>query len=179
MLARDVLGDVRFRETEDFQSLLEAVRAEPMPRLALLDIRTPGLQGGIRLRELSRRYPKTALIIVSVPASAEAMRCLRSIRSVQAVLPESASASRVRTTIATVIQGQRIPSTQTGRGPAAVLTPRQSEIRGLLYQGMSNKMIASTLGIAEGTVKNHITDIFRALKAANRTQVALSSFDGE
>jgi DNA-binding CsgD family transcriptional regulator len=52
------------------------------------------------------------------------------------------------------------------------LTPRQEEICGLLRRGMSNKMIAAALGISEGTVKNHVTEILRALNATNRTQAA-------
>lgn len=54
----------------------------------------------------------------------------------------------------------------------ARLTARQEQIRVLLRAGMSNKQIAWELGISEGTVKNHITDIFRILKANNRTQAA-------
>jgi DNA-binding CsgD family transcriptional regulator len=54
----------------------------------------------------------------------------------------------------------------------AALTPRQDEIRLMLRQGMSNKAIATSLGISEGTVKNHISEIFRVLNATNRTQVA-------
>lgn len=53
-----------------------------------------------------------------------------------------------------------------------MLTPRQEEVRRMLRQGLSNKVIAATLGISEGTVKNHITDILRLLNATNRTQAA-------
>jgi DNA-binding CsgD family transcriptional regulator len=60
------------------------------------------------------------------------------------------------------------PSTPPGGG----LTPRQEEIRRMLRQGMSNKVIAARLGISEGTVKNHISEIFKALNATNRTQAA-------
>ena len=56
--------------------------------------------------------------------------------------------------------------------PVVNLTPRQEEICGLLRRGMSNKTIAGTLGISEGTVKNHVTEILRALNATNRTQAA-------
>ncbi len=52
------------------------------------------------------------------------------------------------------------------------LTPRQEMIRTLLRQGMSNKVIGAKLGISEGTVKNHISEIFRVLKVSNRTQAA-------
>lgn len=50
--------------------------------------------------------------------------------------------------------------------------PRQEEVRALLRQGMSNKLIASTPGIRKGTVKNRLTEILRALGASNRTQAA-------
>ena len=42
----------------------------------------------------------------------------------------------------------------------------------MLRQGMSNKAIAGALGISEGTVKNHVTEILRMLNATNRTQAA-------
>jgi DNA-binding CsgD family transcriptional regulator len=56
--------------------------------------------------------------------------------------------------------------------PGIDLTPRQEEIRRMLRQGMSNKVIAAALGISEGTVKNHVSEIFKALNATNRTQAA-------
>ena len=46
------------------------------------------------------------------------------------------------------------------------------EVHRLLRRGMSNKQIALTLGISEGTVKNHISGIFRILQVSNRTQAA-------
>lgn len=52
------------------------------------------------------------------------------------------------------------------------MTPRQAEIIRMLRQGMSNKAIAGALGISEGTVKNHVTDIMRVLNVSNRTQAA-------
>ena len=37
---------------------------------------------------------------------------------------------------------------------------------------MTNKLIAQRLGISEGTVKNYMSEIFKALKVSNRTQAA-------
>jgi DNA-binding CsgD family transcriptional regulator len=73
------------------------------------------------------------------------------------------------------VQEKNLSSEQISGNVAAarlLLTPRQEEIHRMLRQGMSNKMIAGTLGISEGTVKNHITDILRVLNATNRTQAA-------
>ncbi len=73
------------------------------------------------------------------------------------------------------MQGRKLAYAQLERHrahPQIALTPRQQEIRSLLRQGMRNKMIAQVLGISEGTVKNHVTDILKILKASNRTQAA-------
>lgn len=53
------------------------------------------------------------------------------------------------------------------------LSARESDILGLIAQGKKNKDIATELRIAEQTVKNHCTTIFRKLGVKNRTQAAL------
>lgn len=57
--------------------------------------------------------------------------------------------------------------------PPQDLTPRQLEVLQLLQQGKSNKVIAYELGAQESTIKVHIRQIMRKLKAKNRTQAAL------
>ncbi len=52
------------------------------------------------------------------------------------------------------------------------LTRRQSEILDLVRQGASNRLIAETLGISEGTVKLHVSSILKRLKVRNRTEAA-------
>jgi DNA-binding NarL/FixJ family response regulator len=49
------------------------------------------------------------------------------------------------------------------------LSPRQREIMRLVHQGCTNKMIARELQVAEGTVKVHLSVIFRALGVHNRS----------
>jgi len=53
------------------------------------------------------------------------------------------------------------------------LTEREAEIVSLIAEGKSNKDIAIELGMAEQTVKNHITKIFLKLGVRNRTEAAL------
>jgi DNA-binding NarL/FixJ family response regulator len=57
------------------------------------------------------------------------------------------------------------------------LSPRQREIMRLLHLGNTNKIIARTLGISEGTVKIHLASIFRQLGAANRA-AAVAIYNG-
>ena len=50
------------------------------------------------------------------------------------------------------------------------LSVRQHEILTLLGEGLGNKQIADRVHLAEGTIKQHLNNIFRALGVTNRTQ---------
>jgi DNA-binding NarL/FixJ family response regulator len=54
------------------------------------------------------------------------------------------------------------------------LTPRQRDVFGLIVQGMSNKEIARSLQLAEGTVKIHIKALFAKLGVRRRAAVAVA-----
>jgi DNA-binding NarL/FixJ family response regulator len=57
------------------------------------------------------------------------------------------------------------------------MSEREIEILRLIAQGASNREIASALFLAEGTVKNHVTNILGKLEARDRTQAALKARD--
>ena len=57
--------------------------------------------------------------------------------------------------------------------PAAELTAREQEVLALLAEGLANKQIARRLGIAEKTVKAHLTSVFQSIGVTDRTQAAL------
>ena len=49
------------------------------------------------------------------------------------------------------------------------------DVLALMMQGKSNKWICRALGLAEPTVKNHVTAILKALKASNRTEAVIAA----
>ena len=58
---------------------------------------------------------------------------------------------------------------------AARLTPTQLKVLAGVHSGLLNKQIAYDLGIAEATVKAHMTALMRKLNVRNRTQVAIAA----
>jgi DNA-binding NarL/FixJ family response regulator len=58
-------------------------------------------------------------------------------------------------------------------GAAPQLTAREREVLALVGEGMSNRLIARQLGIAEKTVKTHLTSVFATIGVTDRTQAAL------
>jgi DNA-binding NarL/FixJ family response regulator len=59
------------------------------------------------------------------------------------------------------------------RAPGEELTERERDVLMLLANGLSNKQIGRRLGIAEKTVKAHLSNVFRTIGVADRTQAAL------
>lgn len=55
------------------------------------------------------------------------------------------------------------------------LSPRQKSVLDELSQGLSNKQIAYKLGVAEATIKMHISALLRFFKAQNRVQILLNA----
>lgn len=62
-----------------------------------------------------------------------------------------------------------------GQAGIAQLTPTQMKVLRGVHSGLLNKQIAYDLGIAEATVKAHMTALMRKLNVRNRTQVAIAA----
>ncbi|MBF6543544.1 ATP-binding protein [Nocardia brasiliensis] len=90
-------------------------------------------------------------------------------RAAHLIRPETAG--NLRDIVDRALSGPAIPA---GSGsPLASLTKRQREIALLVADGMTNRMIASQLGIAEWTVINHLRLVMSKLECPSRLHVAL------
>ena len=71
---------------------------------------------------------------------------------------------------------RRRSSTPYQPAEATLLTNRQKEILKIVAEGKSDKEISRILGISEGTVRTHLKNIYKTLKATNRTEAAFIAF---
>ncbi|MCH8161833.1 MAG: response regulator transcription factor, partial [Chloroflexi bacterium] len=88
---------------------------------------------------------------------------IRSVHAGEAQLHPSVASKLMREVAAADSRGK----------DADALTARELDVLKALARGMSNKEIAAELGVAEKTVKTHVSSILRKLRVADRTQAAL------
>lgn len=150
--------------------------------LILLDLGLPGMNGVEAVISLRRKCPEAAIIVVS--ASDDRREAAAALRAgAKAFISKAVSTKIISDVVQKVLAGESLESpwiTVTGNQtigdePLLMLTPRQRETLVFLCQGYSNKEIGLRLGLAEITVKIHISSIFRALNVVNRTQAALAA----
>ena len=188
------LGDaVEALEAADCISGLAVVDAHPDLDLVLLDLNLPGIRGMAALDRFRREHPTTPVVVVSMfrdrDTVTEALR-----RGATGFIPKSSGQDTIVNALRLVLAGSMyIPpeaafGTSEGHetGPAGLgghdgsaagvgLTQRQGQVLALVMKGRANKEICRDLGLAERTVKAHLTAVLNALKVTSRTQAVIAA----
>ena len=172
----------------------EAIRMIPEaePDVVLLDMRMPGLSGIDVLRELSQNNALPPTIILTTFDDDEVVLAGIKLGARGYLLKDVALADLVNA-IKTVSEGGSIVKPAVTqrllKGLANLqndfssldrpdpLTDRETEILRLMAGGYSNKEIANSLGVAEGTVKNHVSNILSKMGVRDRTRAVLKAFE--
>lgn len=127
------------------------------------------------LHDLADLCPALPIVVVSSPRSTSASSPLLGVRTVTAVLGKEADSLHLRAAMEAAVRSKvegHVPGIACSGRPPLVLTGRQHDVYRLMCEGLSNRLIARTLNISAGTVKNHVSDIFKVMKASNRTHAA-------
>jgi DNA-binding NarL/FixJ family response regulator len=186
-------GKVEVLEAADCMAGLETARVHPDLDLVLLDLNLPGLRGIPALERFRREHPAAPVVIVSMFRDRETIT--ETIRhGAMGFIPKSSPRETIVNALRLVLSGSIYVPPEAGadearqeEGAAAAardhartaedlgLTPRQGQVLALVMKGRSNKEICRELGLAERTVKAHVTAVLNALKVTSRTQAVIAA----
>ncbi|MGZ4418694.1 MAG: LuxR C-terminal-related transcriptional regulator, partial [Gaiellaceae bacterium] len=141
----------------------------------LLDMRMPGMDGLTCLERIRKQYPRIKVVVLSVFREPEhieaALKRGASGYIVKSVNPLDLPAALRQAFEGTVYHALGIADDdEPARGTG--LTDRELGILKAVARGLSNQAIGKELWVTEQTVKFHLTNIYRKLGVANRTEAA-------
>lgn len=173
-------------EAWDAASLWSRLQQHAEIDLVLMDIQLPETSGLSLLAEITQKYPHLPVIMLSADHDAGIVQHSLE-QGARGFLPKSSLNQVLVSAIRLVAAGgvyvppealQKPVMRPAPPEPLAVanvtslgFTARQSEVLGLLLQGMSNKQICRALDLAEPTVKIHVRGILRTLGVSSRAEV--------
>ena len=165
-LAEQIEGVEVIAETGNGRDALRLI-TEHRPKIVLLDLTMPELNGFDVLDRTCRDFPEVSVIVLTVHEGEEyALRALK--LGAMGYLPKSAASTELELAIMTVLANEKYVSPELSRRTflehakdaaqsrsAAELTPRQIEVLRLIADGKTTKDIARSLQISVKTVESH------------------------
>jgi DNA-binding NarL/FixJ family response regulator len=177
--------EARFTEARDQSSTLAALASEPVPDLAIVDVRMPGMRGVASFAEFRRANRETPMVVVTGlddPGLAPSLMA----QGAAAVMSKEASGVELLAALhraladdaprATIASSSAVRSKADQQGSHG-LSDRQRDMLRLLHEGLPNKLIARRLGIAETTVKGHLHVLYDELRVRGRIEAVAATRD--
>jgi DNA-binding NarL/FixJ family response regulator len=190
---QELVPDASVLEASDGRRTVELIDANPDIDLVLLDLNLPDRDGLALLGELRAQHPAMSVVVLS--AFQDQLTIRQALRlGALGFIPKNTERDVMLGALRLVFAGgiyipvealdrPSAPPTSNGKPPVDLrrrlppglaLTERQIEVLALVMEGKSNKAISRHLDVAEHTVKNHVTAIFKALQVTNRTEAVIA-----
>jgi DNA-binding NarL/FixJ family response regulator len=183
-------------EAEDGMDALEKVAALH-PRVVLMDVHMPKMDGLAATRKIKERFPRVAVVILTlynneqyvveaIKAGAagyllktstrdEISSTIHEVNSGGMLIRSSTLHKALAGTVESASGGRYATQTWGEGGEVERISPRELDVLRLVAEGMTNKDIGSTLYITEDTAKKHVQNIIAKLQVSDRTQAAVKA----
>lgn len=175
---------------KDGQEGLEFCLNNP-PDVLLTDIHMPRMDGVELLRKLLRKHKEVRPVILTVNEDEDTVFDAFRAGAIGYLL-KSSKGNDIIAAVRFAVKGEAFITPSIAKmviedfrrfkdddkdddAELYVLSEREAEILDLIAQGLRNKEIANRLGIAEKTVKNHVSNILKALQVNSRTEAAMKA----
>ena len=153
------------------------------PDVVLMDLRMPGLGGVEATRSVIRMGTTKVLVFTTYENDDEILAAIEAGAS--GYMVKAAPAEEVIAGLRAVAAGQTVLAPALAaqlaraarREPVPSLTVRETEILGLVAEGLSNPQIAERLVIGESTVKTHLLHAFEKLRVSDRTRAVTRAME--
>jgi len=178
-------------EAGDGPTALEVV-GRLSPSVVLMDLHMPGQNGIDTTRELVRRDPDVAVLVLTMLEGEESVfAALRA--GARGYLLKGAGRAEIERAIRAVAQGEIVFSPDiagrvlawfrsgatgdTAHAPFPELTEREREVLDLVARGLTNAEIARRLVVSDKTVRNHVSNVFAKLHVTDRASAVARARD--
>lgn len=170
--ARMLSADPRFEVVGEARDGAEAVdqAAASKPDVVLMDLHMPDINGAEAVRLLKAEAPDVNVLIVSAYPDGP-MLTTALANGASGYVSKDVALEEVASRIIEATHSRR-PRLRVRR---ADLSDREMHVLKQVAAGLSNKQIASRLGISEKTVRNHLSRVFNKLRATNRTEAVMTA----
>lgn len=179
-IAEIVDRDPRFDVVAEAGSVEDAIRRANLvnPDVMLVDLQLPDGTGIDVMRAVRESNPDTKSIVLTTFDDDDALSAALEVGAKAYVL-KTIRGAEINDVIQAVSEGRVLLDERTvtrhrvdSDDPSTDLTPSERRVLNLIGDGLSNREIGEQLGIAEKTVKNHITSLLAKMGLQRRTQVA-------
>jgi DNA-binding NarL/FixJ family response regulator len=181
-VVREIVGETSAVAVSSAEEGLRKADSLANLSMVLLDLGLPGMSGIEAIQCFVRNFPQIPVVVLS--ASDDRQDANAALRAgARYFLSKSASIETISDITKRILSGlSELPQWVTTPNELSIrstcdisLTPRQKETLALLSKGHSNKEIGLRMGLAEITVKTHVSALFRQLGVVNRTQAVLAA----
>ena len=187
MVLNELAADTQLLHAANLTEAMQCAQTEPDLDLALLDLNMPAMRGVVGLKQFRAQFPEVPVVIVSGSDDISDVQQMLSTGAAGYIHKSTAPNIMLSALRLVLAGGVYVPPHAMQREPVKAaaaqgsmvweskLTARQMEVLRLLALGKPNKLIARELDLSEGTVKIHLSAIFRILDVNNRTEAVLAA----